>query len=178
MARNIEIKARIDDPEAMTERAAALADKGPFHIAQDDTFFSCEAGRLKLRAFSDGTSELIHYRRADQCGPKESSYLIAPTSVPDSLRDVLCLALGKVGRVRKHRVLFLAGRARIHLDDVEQLGHFLEIEVVLAEDEPPDAGVVQAQQLLEELKIKPDQLIEGAYIDLLSRRGALGMRLI
>jgi predicted adenylyl cyclase CyaB len=170
MARNIEIKARIDDAAAMTRKAAALADEGPFQIAQDDTFFRCETGRLKLRAFPDGTGELIHYRRDDRIGPKESSYLIAPASAPDELREVLCLAYGNVGRVRKRRVLFLAGRTRIHIDDVEKLGHFLELEVVLADDEPADVGVLEAQRLLEKLSIRPDQLIEGAYIDLLARQ--------
>jgi predicted adenylyl cyclase CyaB len=170
MARNIEIKAHIDDVGAMTKKAAALADQGPFQIVQDDTFFRCRTGRLKLRAFSGGTGELIHYRRENQRGPKESSYLIAPTSSPDSLREVLTLAFGTVGRVRKHRVLFLAGRTRIHLDDVEQLGHFLELEVVLADDEPADAGVRQAQQFLVKLEIEPEQLIEDAYIDLLTRQ--------
>jgi len=84
MARNIEIKARIDDVQTLTAKVAALADEGPIAIAQDDTFFRCESGRLKLRAFSNGTGELIVYRRSDQLAPKESFYLLSPTSAPDS----------------------------------------------------------------------------------------------
>jgi predicted adenylyl cyclase CyaB len=169
MPRNIEIKAHVENIEALAAKVAAIAHGGPIEIAQDDTFFRCESGRLKLRAFTDGTGELIYYRRANQAGPKESFYLRSPTAAPDSLREALSLAYGQVGRVRKHRVLFLVGRTRVHLDSVEQLGHFLELEVVLAEDEPSDAGVHEARELMETLGVKPDQLIEGAYVDLLAR---------
>ncbi len=170
MSRNIEIKAHIDSVETLTAKAAALADEGPIEIAQDDTFFRCDTGRLKLRAFPNGTGELIYYRRANQLGPKESFYLLSPTSAPDSLRESLSLAYGLVGRVRKRRTLFLRGRTRIHIDRVEQLGNFLELEVVLADDEPPDAGFLEARELMETLNVKPQQLIEDAYVDLLARR--------
>jgi predicted adenylyl cyclase CyaB len=169
MSRNIEIKARIESADGWPAKIAALADEGPIDIAQDDTFFRCEAARLKLRAFSDGTGELIYYRRADEYGPKESFYLRSPTSAPDSLRECLTLAYGQVGRVRKHRKLFLAGRTRVHLDEVEGLGHFLELEVVLADDEPADVGVREARELMEKLDIQPPQLIDDAYVDLLAR---------
>jgi predicted adenylyl cyclase CyaB len=81
------------------------------------------------------------------------------------------LAYGQVGRVRKHRVLFLVGRTRVHLDKVEQLGHFLELEVVLADDEPSDVGVREARELMETFGVEPYQLIDDAYVDLLARRG-------
>lgn len=169
MARNIEIKAHIESVEALTPKAAAIADQGPIEIIQDDTFFRCESGRLKLRAFSQEEGELIFYRRADQQGPKESFYLRSPTSDPGTLRDSLSLAYGQAGRVRKHRTLFLAGRTRIHLDRVENLGHFLELEVVLEEGEPAEVGVREARDLMARLGVEPSQLIEGAYIDLLAR---------
>ena len=168
MARNIEIKARIASIEALAPKAAALATEGPRQIAQDDTFFRCDTGRLKLRAFSDDDGELIFYRRADAAGPKESFYLRAPTTAPRMLRESLALAYGQAGRVRKQRTLFLAGRTRIHLDRVEGLGDFLELEVVLAEGEPADAGVREAQALMHALGVEASQLVEGAYVDLLA----------
>jgi predicted adenylyl cyclase CyaB len=168
MARNVEIKARIESVEALIPRAAALADHGPTEIVQDDTFFTCERGRLKLRAFSATDGQLIFYRRPDQAGPKESFYLISPTSSPDTLREALTLAYGQAGRVRKVRTLFLVGRTRIHLDRVEGLGDFLELEVVMAEGEPSETGATVAHDLLDELGIAPPQLIESAYVDLLS----------
>ena len=166
MARNIEIKAHIESIELLLPKAATIASEGPFEIAQDDTFFRCDNGRLKLRTLASDKGELIFYRRANQHGPKESFYVRSPTSAPDALRCALSMAYGEIGRVRKHRTLFLVGRTRIHLDNVEGLGHFLELEVVLSDDEPSEAGVREAHSLMEKLGIQPSQLIEGAYVDL------------
>jgi predicted adenylyl cyclase CyaB len=167
MPRNIEIKARVDDIEAMKTAAAVIAGQGPAEIEQDDTFFRCDAGRLKLRVFADGTGELIFYRRANGRGPKESSYWRSPTASPETLRQALTLAYGELGRVKKHRTLYLAGRTRIHLDRVDQLGNFLELEVVLGAQEPVDSGVREATDLMRRLDIGPERLIDSAYIDLL-----------
>jgi adenylate cyclase class IV len=171
MARNVEIKARIASVESLLLRTAALADAGPTEIRQDDTFFRCATGRLKLRDFLDGTGELIFYRRADRAGPKESFYLRSVTSTPDTLRESLTLACGQAGRVVKHRTLLLLGRTRVHLDVVHGLGHFMELEVVLGENEPLEAGVSEAQALMHRLGIEPGQLVEGAYVDLLGGAG-------
>jgi predicted adenylyl cyclase CyaB len=167
MARNIEIKARLDSLEAMAARVAALADQGPIEIRQDDTFFACARGRLKLRAFSPTEGQLIFYRRPDQAGPKESVFVISPTAAPDSLREALTRGYGQAGRVRTHRTLYLVGRTRVHLDQVEGLGPFLELEVVLADGERPEAGVEDARRLMAALDIADSRLVEGAYVDLL-----------
>lgn len=172
MARNIEIKARVADMDALAARAAAIADSGPVEIAQDDTFFRCEHGRLKLRTYADGSGELVFYRRADAGGPKESFYLLSPTASPDTLREALTLANGQEGRVVKHRTLFMVGRTRVHLDRVQGLGDFMELEVMLAEGEPADAGVREAHELMTRLRIDPEALVEGAYHDLLRGRVA------
>jgi adenylate cyclase class IV len=140
MARNVEIKARVADIEPLSRAVAAVADQGPITILQDDTFFRCEGGRLKLRTFSPTSGELIFYQRPNAAGPKVSSYLLSATSTPHAMRESLAQALGVVGRVRKRRVLHLIGRTRVHLDDVEGLGHFVEIEVVLADGESQQAG--------------------------------------
>jgi predicted adenylyl cyclase CyaB len=171
MARNIEIKARIKSVEALIPRTAALADQGPTEILQDDTFFRCESGRLKLRASSEDAGELIFYRRANQTGPKESFYLRSPTSAPETLREALSLACGTIGRVRKRRTVYLIGRTRVHLDRVEGLGHFLELEVVLGENESVDSGVKEARDIMERLGVEPAHLVENAYVDLLSQKG-------
>ena len=169
MPRNIEIKARIDSVEALAPRAAALATAAPVEIEQDDIFFHCATGRLKLRAFSASSGELIFYRRANISGPKESFYIRSATPNPASLREALRLAYGEAGRVCKRRTLYRVGRTRVHLDRVEGLGHFLELEVVLDEHEPAEAGVAEAHALMAKLGVEASQLIEGAYVDLLAR---------
>jgi predicted adenylyl cyclase CyaB len=168
MPRNIEIKARISSVEAVLPQVRRIAEQGPWELSQDDTYFACATGRLKVRAFSAHEGELIYYRRADQQAPKESRYLRTPTSAPGTLRESLRLAYGELGRVRKQRTLFLCGRTRIHLDRVEGLGHFLELEVVLAEDEPPAAAVHEAHELLRQLGVSPAQLVEAGYLELLA----------
>ncbi len=170
MPRNIEIKARVSDFAGLECRASLLADSGPEAIFQDDTFFTCPSGRLKLRDFGNGRGELIFYQRADESGPKPSYYRIAPTDEPESLRKVLLEAYGSPGRVIKRRTLYLVGRTRIHLDRVEGLGDFMELEVVLAEDETPEQGLAEAQRLMDRLGIESDALVEGAYLDLLNAR--------
>jgi predicted adenylyl cyclase CyaB len=170
MPRNVEIKARIESIPPLLSRLTAIATEGPTEIFQDDTFFACKDGRLKLRTFSDGSGELIFYRRADGSGPRESFYVRSPTHDPNALRETLSLAYGIVGRVLKQRILFLAGRTRVHLDCVQDLGTFLELEVVLRDREQPDIGMREARDLMEWLGIDSGQIVERAYVDLLVDR--------
>jgi adenylate cyclase class IV len=172
MARNVEIKARVADIAALEPAVARLADSGPTLIAQDDTFFHCAQGRLKLREFADGSAELIAYERPDTAGPKVSTYLRAPAPDPMGLRAALVAACGLRGRVRKQRVLYLIGATRVHLDAVEGLGHFVELEVVLREEQTAAQGRAVAEGLLAALQIGPEHLVAQAYVDLLDPAAA------
>ena len=134
---------------------------------QEDIFFAAPAGRLKLRIFNEHEGELIHYHRADTPEPRASRYRIAPTSDPLVLKSILGDVLGVTGSVRKHRLVFHVGQTRVHLDRVEQLGDFLELEVVLRPDQPESEGVAIARDLLHRLGISPEQLVQTAYVDLL-----------
>jgi predicted adenylyl cyclase CyaB len=169
--RNVEIKARVADLAALERRAAAMADQGPFDIAQDDTFFNCPTGRLKLRELTPDRGELIHYERPDQGGPKLSKFVIAPTSDPAALREALTRAWGTAGRVLKKRRLYLAGSTRIHLDCVAGLGDFLELEVVLDASQAVADGEVEARRIMAALGIAAGDLVSGAYLDLLRNSG-------
>ena len=170
MARNVEIKARVADIAGLERRVAALADDGPTPIAQDDTFFHCTHGRLKLREFADGSAELIAYDRPDSPRPKLSTYRRVAVPDPAALRAALAAACGVRGRVRKQRTLYLVGATRVHLDTVDGLGHFVELEVVLGEDQGMAQGEAVARNLLRSLDIAADRLVAGAYIDLLTSK--------
>ena len=169
MSRNIEIKARAPDLQSLTKAVATIATDGPIEIRQDDSFFRCDTGRLKLRDFGDGTGELIFYQRPDSVEARESFYLRSLTSTPDALRESLALAYGVTGRVIKQRTLYLVGRTRVHLDRVDGLGEFVELEVVLREDEPPSSGEEEAHALMRQLGIAREHLLACAYVDLLAR---------
>ena len=174
MPRNVEIKARLTDLAALEARAAVLAGHGPVLIYQEDVFFNVPQGRLKLRKFDADRGELIYYERADTLEPKESFYLRSATAEPDALTATLQAALGLRGVVRKQRTLYLVGQTRVHLDQVEGLGAFMELEVVLDEGQTAEDGARVAQELMHRLGIEPDSLITGAYIDLLEAQAPGG----
>lgn len=169
MATNIEIKARVADPESLRERVEALSDTAGERISQDDTFFHTPSGRLKLRVIAPDYGQLIYYERNDKAGPKRSDYLISVTNEPETLKAVLSAALGVRGRVRKDRWLYWIGHTRVHLDQVEGLGSFMELEVVLQPGQSDADGLMVAEALMQKLDLQETDLIEGAYIDLLSR---------
>lgn len=167
MPANIEIKARVEDFEAMRSIADSLSD-GPVEvIPQEDTFFQTPRGRLKLRVFSPQSGCLIYYERTDQDGPKRSDYTLARTHDPEALKAALTLALGLRGVVRKTRYLYMVGQTRIHLDKVEGLGDFLELEVVLHDGQSDAEGQVIAEDLMQALGVERTALLEGAYMDLI-----------
>jgi predicted adenylyl cyclase CyaB len=172
MARNVEIKARVRNRATLFARAQKIADSPPVEMVQDDTFFVCSNGRLKLRAFSESEGELIFYRRHDSAAPKESQYIVTPTSCPSKLRETLASALGECGRVHKKRTLFRVGSTRIHIDEVEGLGDFMELEVVLSESQAVDEGIATARRVMQQLGINEDDLIDRAYVDLLKTSSA------
>jgi len=167
MPQNIEIKARVRNaPRFMLLAGQAGGGEGEGEIIhQTDTFFTVPSGRLKLRDFGDGSGELIRYHRPDTDGPKTSDYAITRTDDPAGLVRVLSGALPVLGVVRKKRTLFLAGRTRIHFDEVRDLGTFMELEVVLEDGEDAATGEAEAQRLMAELEIAPADLVEGAYLD-------------
>lgn len=171
MPRNIEIKARIPSVEALLAPARALADGPAEIILQDDTFFPCPNGRLKLRVLGDGKGQLIRYQRPDAPGPRQSLYDIFETADPEGLREVLVRSLGVLGRVVKRRLLFLCGQTRIHLDRVEGLGDFLELEVVLKDGQSAAQGEAVAEEVFARLGLDPSARVAGAYRDMLEAAG-------
>lgn len=168
MHKNIEIKARVEDRAALCAALDALCAQPAELLCQDDSFFNAPDGRLKLRRFADGSAELLFYRRADVNGPKTSSYWRAPVSDAAALATLLDNALGSAGRVIKQRWLYRHGRTRIHVDEVLGLGHFMELEVVLAALDSVADGEAEAHDLMQRLQITPQQLVAGAYLDLLN----------
>jgi predicted adenylyl cyclase CyaB len=167
MPSNIEVKARVRNFAEIKARAEKLSDTPVEMISQEDTFFNTPGGRLKLRVLPEEKGQLIFYTRPDQEGPKRSDYHIFYTSDPENLKRVLELAYGVRGVVRKTRYLYLAGQTRIHLDDVEGLGQFLELEVVMQEGQRDAEGQEIAEGLLAGLGVERSDLLEGAYMDLL-----------
>ena len=167
---NVEIKARInvriDEFEKRVQEITGK-NKPDEMIFQNDTFFRCDSGRLKLRIFPDGTGELISYARSDVSGPKVSSYCLYSTKNPLKLKETLCQSLECLGSVDKRRLLYMHGSTRIHIDDVEGLNFpCMELEVT---DSETAEGMKIAMEIKEALKVEDEDLFSVSYFDLLSK---------
>jgi predicted adenylyl cyclase CyaB len=167
MPANIEIKARARNFTDLCLRAEALSDTPAQVISQEDTFFHTAKGRLKLRQLAPERGQLVYYERTDTSGPKRSEYILAGTSEPSALKAALTAALGVRGVIRKKRTLYMVGQTRVHLDEVEGLGEFMELEVVLRPEQSDAEGQAIAQDLLTRLGVLKEDLLEGAYMDLM-----------
>jgi predicted adenylyl cyclase CyaB len=170
MPSNVEIKAVLKNRPAAEVLAAELSTSGVETISQEDHFFNCEGARLKLRILAEDRGELIRYERTDVADVRCSSYSIARTPDPRTLLEILTAALGVTGVVRKQRLLYLVGQTRIHIDHVEGLGNFIELEVVLQPGQNEDQGKHIATNLLSKFGISKAGLIAEAYVDLLARQ--------
>jgi predicted adenylyl cyclase CyaB len=163
---NVEIKARCPDPErvriVLRQREARFA--GLDH--QVDTYFRVAQGRLKLR---EGNIEnaLIYYRRPDAAGPKTSNVLLHPTGQGPGLKEILAATLGVLVVVDKQREIHYLDNVKIHIDRVDGLGSFVEIEA--AGDEQADRGALETQcrELMTAFGIRKEDLVAESYSDLL-----------
>ena len=165
--RNLEAKFRLTDHPTAHERAVAIGFEPRGILIQRDTFFVVANGKLKLREQPDG-AWLIHYRRDDQQELQVSDYTIVSVSDPTAVRAMLGDALGILAEVRKERTLMMRGNVRLHLDRVEGLGAFGEIEAVMADSDSPQAFHDEVAGILEDLSIAASDLIERSYFELLS----------
>jgi adenylate cyclase, class 2 len=166
--RNLEAKFPLANHPTIQERAVAIGFEACGLLIQRDTFFVVAHGKLKLREQPDG-AWLIHYRRDDQRDLQVSDYTIVPVGDPAALRTMFGDALGTLAEIRKERTLMKRRNVRLHLDRVEGLGAFGEIEAVMADGESPQAFHDEVSGILDELGVTPSDLIERSYFELLSK---------
>ena len=167
MPRNIEIKLRCHALNDVRTRglAAGASDEGL--LVQTDTFFHASTGRLKLREINGERAELIAYSREDLAGSKASDYVVAPVAEPATMFAALSAACGVIRVVRKRRDLLLWRNVRIHLDRVEGLGDFVELESVVGTVDEPTA-TRNLHELLGLLGLTDAEPVAVAYADLLA----------
>jgi len=167
--RNIELKARLNDLAAARQVAQAIATAELGTQIQTDTYFNCPQGRLKLRQIEHAPAQLVWYLRPDEEGAKSSDYRLVPVTNPETLKAALDSAYGIWCVVRKRREIFLWDNVRIHLDDVDRLGVFLEFEAVLNNQLQDEAGHAQLAELSRRFSLQATDLLAGSYSDLLSK---------
>ena len=169
MSSNLEIKARVADAAALRALALPLATERLGVDMQTDTYFRVPRGRLKLRESSLSGAQLIPYQRPDRQAAKRSDYLVIPVEDPQTLRALLGDILGVQALVRKRREILLHHNVRIHLDEVEGLGSFMELEAVY--DGSAAAEVAERQKVVRlcaQLGVAQADLIDTSYEALIS----------
>lgn len=170
--RNIECKASDPDPSGSLAVCRTLGAKDHGEIRQSDTYFTVPRGGLKLREEHPGRPHLIQFERASKPQQRESRYRIAEVDDAEALRAALTAAIGTTVVVCKTRRLFLWRQVRIHLDTVERLGNFIEIEAVA----PPGSDLAEeyalVQTLRERLGITDERLVAHGYAEQLRALGA------
>ncbi|MBS1262515.1 MAG: hypothetical protein MAG453_01868 [Calditrichaeota bacterium] len=167
---NVEIKARCEDHDRVRSELAKLRARKVGRDHQIDTCFNVPRGRLKLR---EGNIEkaLIYYRRADTAGPKRSDVILHDVDIPETLKSILTQSLGVLAVVDKRREIYFVENVKVHLDVVEQLGRFVEIEAIDASGSIGEAALRgQCESLMERLGIRDGDLLECSYSDLLLAR--------
>ena len=169
--RNVELKALDPDPARSLAACRELGAEDKGVLRQRDTYFRTRAGRLKLRVQEPGGAVLIQYDRPDAAQARESRYRLSPVPEPDALRDSLDAALGTLVVVDKERHLFLWEGVRIHLDTVEGLGSFVELEGVAPEESDLSAEREKVARLREALGI--GEILTDSYSDRLLGADAL-----
>jgi len=163
---NIEFKARCADPEKIKRKLLSVHAEYVGLDEQTDTYFNVKVGRLKLR---EGTIEraLIHYERNNVAGANNSNVLLHIFNPESSLKDVLTNALGIKAQVSKTREIWKKDIVKIHLDKVEGLGSFVEVE---ARDEHGSLGPEKLQEVCQSFitlfEIRQEDFIGESYSDL------------
>lgn len=164
---NVEIKARCAHPEQV--HSFLLSQNARF-IGEDhqiDTYFKVPNGRLKLR---EGNIEnaLIHYQRSNQAGPKKSEVLLYESQPESSLKTLLTNALGTLAVVDKLRAIFFIDNVKFHIDRVENLGNFLEIEAIGDENGKTEQELYeQCQYYINLFGIQEQDLLTDSYSDMI-----------
>ncbi len=164
---NVEIKARCANHDKVKEilKSKFANFKGVDH--QVDTYFKVNSGRLKLR---EGNIEnfLIYYDRENKEGPKESKIILYKSEPDSSLKDILINANGVLVVVDKKREIYFIENIKFHIDIIESLGSFIEIEAI---DKDGSIGkeklYKQCKDYMSLLSISNNDLVSVSYSDMM-----------
>lgn len=169
MARNIEIKARVADLAAARVIALEVGARPHATERQTDRYYTIDgARRVKLRSIAGGRAELVEYHRSEASGVRASDYTVTP--VRDEAAGLCLVPKDKpLVIVRKSREILLCDNVRVHLDDVDGLGTFIELEAVLDQRHDEAACRVQVAVFLKALGLGEADLIRASYAELIER---------
>lgn len=175
---NVEIKAIYPDLEKAHALARELGADYLGELLQEDTYFKVPNGRFKLRESSDGKNQLIPYLRPCQKTPKESQYHLIEIEADgvSQVKKLFSSILGVDQVVRKRRDVYLVRNIRIHLDRVENLGNYLELEAVFDQKSGERENIrdlsanLEVAELMTQLEVSSQALVSESYRELLMKK--------
>ena len=163
---NLEAKFKLSDLDRARKRAESIGFQLKGTFRQRDTFFRVPNGKLKMRE-EESACTLIYYQRGNSGSLKLSDYEIIELPDPQRMRLVLTASLGVLAEVRKERTLLQKGNMRLHLDVVDGLGSFGEIEAVLSQEDDPAPSRKAVEDLITMLDVRRQSLISASYFEML-----------
>ncbi len=169
MPTNLEIKARIPSIQYAINIAEKLPASFSTELNQTDTYFVVPKGRLKLREINNSQCELIYYTRTETSNERLSDFEISTVTDSINLKSILKMAYGVSAAVQKKRLLYLYGTTRIHIDNIDSLGAFIEFEVPVETDHQKAHNIMQF--LISKFQIQDDSFIKESYMDLILDKG-------
>jgi len=170
MPANIEIKAQCKNPEITETKIKTLTDNIIGLDLQSDTYFKTKNGRFKLRESTIDGNYLIPYLRPNNLESKRSDYDKIPVQDAQKVKSLFENILGIQCVVRKKRKIYLYENVRIHLDEVDQLGSFIELEAVFnGRHEEEKVQRKKIEFLMNELSIGKESLVAESYENLMQK---------
>ena len=164
---NMEIKAQCDNPDRIRQ---LLKENNARFVGTDhqvDTYFNVVNGRLKLRE-GEIENALIYYNRENKSGPKTSNVKLYKPGPDATLKSLLEESLGVLTVVDKIREIYFIDNVKFHIDKVNELGSFVEIEAIDKD------GVLGKEKLLKQCNfylglfgISENELVAGSYSDMI-----------
>jgi adenylate cyclase class 2 len=137
---------------------------------QTDTYFNVNHGRLKLR---EGNIEnaLIHYERKNIKGSKASKVILYKHTPDIALKQILSLHLGIKIVVKKQRKIYFVDNVKIHFDQLDKLGDFLEVEAIDIDGNLSEEDLKkQCDFYFNFFKLKKEDLMKLSYSDMLKMK--------
>lgn len=165
---NIELKVRHPDLARVRTAAAALGARYTWTRTQRDTYYAVRSARLKVREMPD-RAELIWYQRPDGTSPRPSHYTLQPLRDAAAARALLAALYPPAGVVEKVRELWLWRNVRVHLDTVQGLGTFVELEGVVGPDVDEAASRAHVDTAIAALALDRCAPVPQSYGDLVVR---------
>jgi len=163
----VEFKARCNNPDEIRSKLHKKGAKYQGRDHQVDIYFNVPHGRLKLRK-GKIENNLIGYEREDYAGAKQSKVDLLRTSPDSSLEGILTTALGVKVTVDKIRDIYFIDNVKFHVDQVEGLGSFIEVEAIDSDGTiGKDKLQRQCDQYRAELEVQDEDLLAESYSDML-----------